>query len=355
MEIFALPGVARSIRSFSSCRGVIFTMHRVLPDAPAAFSPNSILQITPQFLERVILTCRERNVDIVDLDEALRRLKSCDKENQFAVFTLDDGYKDNLQFALPILRKYGCPFTLFIAPNLIDAKAEIWWQALEDIVRENDSLEFDLGQGPEYRETSTLHSKTQTFDELYWFMREKPEIDRLKLLHALAKRYSFDLYAHCRDLIMDWEELRTFVDEPLCTIGAHTMNHYELNKLPADEMREEIGKSINSLAEKTGIEPTHFSYPIGGRLSAGPREFAAVKDLGFASAVTTRPGGLYKENAEHTEALPRVSLNGHYQKSRFIDVFLTGAIFTSHSGGKKVNLDQVAIRPAVPTSNGLPK
>ena len=221
----------------------------------------------------------------------------------------------------------------------IEAKAEIWWQALEDIIREKNSVEFDLGQGIEYRETASIASKCEVFDELYWYMRKKPEADRLRLLHALAKRYQLDLTAHCRALIMEWQELQTFIDEPLCTIGAHTMNHFELKKLSEDQMAEEISKSVELLAEKTGKPPAHFSYPVGGPLSAGKREFAEVKRQALASAVTTRPGGLYAENAEYPEALPRISLNGNYQKQRFIDVFLTGAIFTAHSGMKRVNLD----------------
>jgi len=339
MECLALPGVARSVRAFSKCRGTIFTLHRVLPDKPAAFAPNGILQITPDFLEKVILGCRKQNVDIVDLDEAMRRLRSPERENQFAVFTFDDGYKDNLEYALPILRKHDCPFTLFIAPNLIDAQAPVWWQALEDIIGAHDSIEFDLGQGIEYRETATIESKCDVFNELYWFMRRKPEVERVKLLHRLAKRYALDLNAHCRSLVMDWEELKAFVDEPLCTIGAHTMNHFELNKLTKEQMRTEIEDSVKVLALRIGKQPVHFSYPIGGRLSAGPREFATVRDLGLNTGVTTRPGGLYPENAEHSEALPRISLNGNYQKSRFIDVFLTGAVFTTHSGMQKVNVD----------------
>ena len=339
MEVFALPGIAKTIRRFSKCKGVIFTLHRVLPDKPMEFSPNSILQITPKFLEQAIVACRENGVDIVNLDEALARMAHEGQTKPFAVFTFDDGYKDNLQFALPILKKHNCPFALFIAPELIDARAEIWWQALEDIIQNNASLEFDLGQGAEYRESASTESKNAVFDELYWFMRKAPDAERMKLLRRLCVKYKLDLVQHCRDLIMTWEELQTFVDEPLCTIGAHTMNHYELAKLPEDEMRKEIEKSREVLAQRTGKPPTHFSYPLGGPLSATKREFAVVKQLGFASGVTTRPGGLYAENAEFAEALPRISLNGHYQKKRFLPVFLTGAIFTAPSGMKKVNLD----------------
>jgi len=337
MELFALPGVSNLIRSFSASRGVFFTMHRVLPGVPAAFSPNSILQITPEFLEETILACRAQNVDIVDIDEALRRLSSQQRENRFAVFSFDDGYKDNLEFALPILRKHNCPFTLYIATNLIEAKAEVWWQAIEDIIANSDAIEFDFGKGVKQYSTQSISAKWECFDEIYDFMREAPEAERLEKLTSFAKAYGLDLEQHCRDLIMDWEELQNFIDEPLCTIGAHTVNHYELKKLSSEAMRAEIQQSVEILTKKTGSVPTHFSYPVGGNRSAGRREFAAVKELGLHSGVTTRPGGLYKENAEFPNALPRVSINGNYQKKRFLNVFLTGAIFTTHSGGKKVN------------------
>jgi peptidoglycan/xylan/chitin deacetylase (PgdA/CDA1 family) len=331
MNVFALPGVAKTIRRFSKAKGVIFTLHRVLPDEPAEFSPNAILQVKPEFLEQAILACREKGFDIVDLDEAKRRLATDEETTPFAVFTFDDGYKDNLQYALPILKKHDCPFTLFIAPELIEARAEIWWQALEDIIAAQPSIEFNIGDGTEYRETTSISGKTATFDELYWYMRKEPEEKRLQLLRQLSVRYGFDLYQHCRELIMTWDELQTFIDEPLCTIGAHTMNHYELKKLPERKMHEEIAKSRDVLAQKTGRAPVHFSYPLGGPLSAGEREFDAVKAMGFETGVTTRPGGLYSTHRETCERLPRISLNGHYQKQRFLDVFLTGAIFTAHN------------------------
>ncbi len=69
-------------------------------------------------------------------------------------------------------------------------------------------------------------------------MRAMPEPDRVALIRELAANYNFDLDAHCRALIMDWHELRTFADEQLCTIGAHTVHHYELAKLPPEQARK---------------------------------------------------------------------------------------------------------------------
>lgn len=338
-EVLAATRLSGIIRQFSASKGVIFTLHRVLPDMPAAFAPNAILQITPEFLEQAILACREKDIDIVDLTEARKRIQDPGKTKKFAVFTFDDAYRDNLQFALPILQKHQCPFTLFVPTAFPDSKGDIWWQALEDIIAQNPSIEIDLAGTQTQFSTQNAEEMSAAFDEIYWHMRKMPEHDRVKLMHKLAERYGYDLRKQCRDLIMSWEELRTFAQNPLCTIGAHTVCHYELKKLSADEAKAEIQTSFDVLEEKLGKRPTHFSYPLGGPLSAGKREFDMAAEMGIETAVTTRPGGLYHDHAEHLTALPRVSLNGHFQKQRFLDVFLTGAIFTAQAGMKRVNID----------------
>ncbi|QJR18951.1 polysaccharide deacetylase family protein [Pelagibacterium halotolerans] len=337
-EALAMPGVTATIRRFSAARGLIFTLHRVLPDAPAAFSPNSILQIRPDFLEAVIVRARKAGFDIVDLDEAVRRV-AAQEAKPFIVLTFDDGYRDNLVHALPILRRHAAPFTLYIPTGLVDGVGLVWWQALEDIIAANEVVVFQMPEGPHYGDAATIEQKNATFADVYERYRKMPEPAREASIRSLAQRYGLDLEAHCRDLIMDWSELKAFADEPLCTIGAHTVYHYELSKLPQDQMRAEIGQSANVLEAQFGSRPRHLSFPIGGVAAAGPREFAAARELGFATAVTTRPGGLYVDHAAHLHALPRVSLNGLFQQRRFIDVFLTAEIFTLMRRGRRLDVD----------------
>jgi peptidoglycan/xylan/chitin deacetylase (PgdA/CDA1 family) len=127
---------------------------------------------------------------------------------------------------------------------------------------------------------------------------------------------------------MDWQELRSFANEQLCTIGAHTVHHYELAKLPPDQVRSEIENSVKVIEAQFGKRPIHLSYPIGGRASASLREFQLARDLGLRSAVTTIPGGLYRRHRNGLHALPRVSLNGNFQHRRYVDVFGTPTVFT---------------------------
>lgn len=337
-EALALSHVSPLIRRFSRAKGVIFTLHRVLPEAPAAFAPNAILQVTPDFLEATIVKARAAGFEIVDLDEAARRIESPEATAPFVVLTFDDAYRDNLHHALPILRRHQAPFTLYVPTALVDGVGEIWWQALEDIIAAHDVIVVPEAAGPRYANAVTLEQKHAVFDDLYWRYRKLPEAERIAEFRALAERYGVDLNAHCRALIMDWAELKTFADEPLCTIAAHTVQHYELAKLPEDQARSEIELSAKVIEAQFGIMPKHFSYPLGGPLSAGAREFGLVRELGFRTGVTTRPGGLYHAHKDHLQALPRISLNGNFQKKRYLDVFLTAEVFRLMNKGRVVNV-----------------
>lgn len=323
-EALWLSRLPALMRAFSSCRGVIFTLHRVLPDAPAAFSPNAILQVRPDFLDYVIERVRDLDIDIITLDEALERLAAPGTTRRFAVFTFDDAYRDNLIHALPILRKHDCPFTLYVPTAFVDGTGELWWQALEDIISAHETV---VAEGTEFASAS-VEQKQDVFDRLYWRMRKMPEPERIELMSQMACNHGLDLHAHCRALIMNWDEMRMMASEQLCTIGAHTVNHYELAKLPAAAAEREIGYSLDMLAAKFGRRPKHFSYPLGGPLSAGEREFRLAAEAGLTTAVTTRPGGLYPEHLQTPTALPRVSLNGLFQSRRYVDVFASGAVFT---------------------------
>lgn len=300
------------IRRVSACRGIIFTLHRVLPEPPSPFAPNAILQVTPDFLEAVILKARAAGFDIVPMDEAIERLRMASSK-PFVVLTFDDAYRDNLLHALPVLRKHDAPFTLYVPTALVDGTGEVWWQALEDVIA---------------AEGGTTEEKQARYNELYWRYRNISEEQRIDELAVLAERHGMDLHAHCRSLIMDWQELQTFADEPLCTIGAHTVHHYELSKLDEDAVRAEMMISAEIIAERFGTRPRHFSYPIGSRQAAGEREYRLAREAGFETAVTTIPGGLYARHLDDLEILPRISLNGNFQEERYIDVLLTGALFT---------------------------
>jgi peptidoglycan/xylan/chitin deacetylase (PgdA/CDA1 family) len=85
------------------------------------------------------------------------------------------------------------------------------------------------------------------------------------------------------------------------------------------------------------VRPDHLSYPVGDSTAAGPREFRTAAELGFKTAVTTRPGVLFGEHRAHLTALPRISLNGDYQQLRYVRVLLSGAATAVSNGFRRVD------------------
>ncbi|WIY54036.1 polysaccharide deacetylase family protein [Devosia sp. YIM 151766] len=327
-ELLWLSRMPALFNLLSRSRGVIFTLHRVLPDEPADFSPNAILQVQPDFLDFCLERLRDLGLDIVSMDEALERLAAPKRGRRFVVLTFDDAYRDNLRHALPILQRHEAPFTLYVPTAFVDGVGQLWWQAIEDIIARQDALAFTENGDTEYVDTRTIAEKNDAFNRLYWRLRKLPEPERLALLAEFTGNYGYDLDRQCRDLIMDWQELRLFAGDPLCTIGAHTVNHYELAKLPAEQAHNEMIQSVEVIEAQFGIRPAHFSYPLGGPLSCGRREFDLARNAGFRTAVTTRPGGLYPHHLQRLTELPRVSLNGHFQQRRYVEVFASGGLFT---------------------------
>ena len=136
---------------------------------------------------------------------------------------------------------------------------------------------------------------------------------------------------------MSWDELGQLAADPLVTIGAHTVNHVMLAKTPERQARAEMAMSCSVIEASLGKRPDHLSYPVGDSTSAGPREFRIAAELGFKTAVTTRPGVLFPEHGSHLTALPRLSLNGEYQAARYVKVLMSGAATALFNGFRRVD------------------
>jgi peptidoglycan/xylan/chitin deacetylase (PgdA/CDA1 family) len=157
-------------------------------------------------------------------------------------------------------------------------------------------------------------------------------------MRELTTRHRIDMPAFCKDLCMDWKELATLAADPLVTIGAHTVTHPILTKLSDTDVRAELDNSRSVIEAALGTRPQHLAYPVGDKSSAGPREFKIAKDLGFKTAVTTRPGVVFRSHARHLTALPRISLNGNFQRTRYAKVLMSGAATALWNGFRPVNV-----------------
>src|SRR5262245_17475969 len=140
LETLYFSGAYQMLRPFLQGVGGSLTLPDVRPQRPELFQPNRLLEVTPEFLDRVLIDLRRSELDLVSLDEMHRRLVEGDFRRRFVCVTIDDGYRDTLQWAYPILRRHQAPFAVYIPTSFPDRLGELWWLVLEAAVARNNEV-----------------------------------------------------------------------------------------------------------------------------------------------------------------------------------------------------------------------
>ncbi len=322
--------------------GAILTLHRV--DRAAArsrFAPNAHLTVSSEFLDRM-LGRLSKKFDFVDLDEAARRIGASNdriSSRRFLAVTLDDGYRDNLVNAVPVFRRHNVPYTIFVAPGLVEGQATLWWEDLEAIIAARPRIAMHSPAGKVDFDLSSPSKKRAAYCELLEFFTTKvDEQSQRRMIAELAWQAGIDIKAHLARSIMNWREIAQLAADPLCTIGAHTIHHYAVARLDPAQARAEMMESARIVEMETGKAPRHFAYPYGYAAAAGPRDFALARECGFTTAVTTRVGVLHSCHAAHMHALPRISINGRFQNVRHLETLLSGLPSLLVNRGRTLNV-----------------
>ncbi len=334
----SLTGAHRLLQPMFGGVGLILMLHHVRPAQDTDFRPNRHLEITPDFLRIALEHLRTQGFDIISMDEANRRMSARDFSRRFVTFTFDDGYRDNRDHALPVMREFGAPFIVYVASDFAQGTGRLWWVTLERAIANTATIEIEIGGAQVRVDTSTAQNKQAAFIQIHDRLRSLPtDQDVQDEVSALARHCGIDDAAIARELCMSWDELKTFAADPLVTIGAHTVSHCNLAHENPEIAKQQMQLSRERIEAALGQRVRHFAYPYGDKSAAASREFAMADSLGFDTAVTTRPGMLFADHARHLTALPRISLNGNYQTGRFLPVLTSGAATAIWNGFRRID------------------
>lgn len=338
LEALYFSGAHFLLRPIFAGVGAIFMLHHVRPRRDDEFQPNSHLEIEPDFLRAMLEHLRALDIDIVSADEMHWRLTQRDFARRFACFTFDDGYRDNRDHALPVMREFDAPFTVYVASDFAEGTGRLWWLALEEVIAKASTIEVPIDGVTTAIDTSMPAAKRAAFERLHDWLRSLPgEDDLQREVTALCGRHGVDETTIARRFCMSWDELKAFANDPLVTIGAHTITHCNLARQSDDVAAFEIAASKTRIEAALARPVEHLAYPYGDKIAAGLREFELARAIGFKTAVTTRPGMLFPESADHLTALQRVSLNGNYQDARIIPVLTSGAATAVWNGFRRID------------------
>jgi peptidoglycan/xylan/chitin deacetylase (PgdA/CDA1 family) len=274
--------------------------HEVQDDEPAGLTGG----ISPQFFEDLLRWLRTQGWAFISLSDVLRWHAQQPSE-RFVCLTFDDGYRDNVANALPILERYGAPFVLYIPTAAVTRELHAWWIGLRALLLKKDAVDIDA-MGARFI-CPDLAGKIKAYRIITsWIGQDYRRQFALEPAFAAAGISIRDLNER---YFLNERELEALSRHPLATIGGHTSSHAALSALQPDEARAEIAENrgfLENLVQKPVVD---FAYPYGDEKACGPREGALVAGEGFRSAVTTRNGSIWPQHENWPHALPRVGIN----------------------------------------------
>lgn len=305
-------------------RGVVFTLHHVRPADTEAFQPNRHLDVTPDFLDAAIAALKRDGYRFIRLEDVAAALTAPEPALPFAVFTLDDGFRDNAMHALPVFERHQVPFTIFVCKGLSERSHTMWWDTAAALIAKQKRLTLCLPAARIDVDCSTARAKAVAFDAVAAAVFAGGEAKSVAQLDAAAQAAGINPHALVAESVMDRDELRALGRHPLVSYGAHTVSHRGLDALSDTEILAELNESADYVAGITGTRPVTFAYPYGDARSATPRTAGYAQWAGFRLAVTTRPGTLSPGSLEAPHLMPRISLNGLYQAARYAQALASG-------------------------------
>jgi peptidoglycan/xylan/chitin deacetylase (PgdA/CDA1 family) len=293
------------VNTFLSGDGVILAFHRVTDKKLSIY--NHGLEISACKFQAMLNYLLKHNYEFISLDNALERKfsRSCKK---FAVITFDDGYKDNFTVAYPILKKYKIPFTVYVTTKFPDRTAILWWYLLEEIIIKKVEIKFTYLDVDYSFNCATEQKKEMTFNAIRKFIIDTQPNAIKEKLTAIFRYYFDSLYQGIKDLTLSWKDISILAQDPLVSIENHTVNHFSLAHLQAQDVRCEIEEAKTLILKKTGSITKHLAYPFGSRNEVNQATAEAVSELGYSTAVTTMPGNIFKECFNNRLLLPRYTI-----------------------------------------------
>lgn len=306
--------------------GLILLYHRVIE---GIFDPFR-LSVTPKhFAEHLEVLKQFTHPN--SLRGLVQNIRDGAPLNRMVAITFDDGYTDNLTNVKPLLENYNIPATVFVATGFLEKGREFWWDELERIllqpgklpqilclVIDGSTYEWNLGTDSQYTEDAFEHNQTWSwycpetddpgqrqhlYRQLYLLLQSVSVEERQRLLNDLVSWSGIQHKSRSTHCSLLPSEIYTLQQGPLIEIGAHTVNHPFLSRLPLSQQQYELGQSKTILEEIIECPVTSFAYPHGDYTS---ETVTLAREAGFACACST----ICSKVAHDTDVfrLPRVEM-----------------------------------------------
>jgi peptidoglycan/xylan/chitin deacetylase (PgdA/CDA1 family) len=284
----ARAGSGPVVRRLTAGAPRVLMYHRFGPATSSRYLSREVFEQHLVYLKRHFRVRR-----LVDVVRALREGRALDPRT--VVVTVDDGYRDFVDFAYPLLERYRVPATVFLATDFVDRRHWLWFDVVHYLLQKTSLSHMDVhvdGCRIE-RDLSTVAQRDRAwsaFGELCMHMdpdrRDAAIVDLQKTLRVLIPSAPTPEYE-----AMTWDAALQ-LDSTLVDFGSHTCGHPVLSRCTTAEVQRELCESKRLIEARLNRPVETFAYPHGEAADYDQRAVDAAEAAGYLCATVAHGGPL---------------------------------------------------------------
>jgi peptidoglycan/xylan/chitin deacetylase (PgdA/CDA1 family) len=300
----------------------ILAYHRIVAGPWNEFAfDEELISATPEAFEAQMRFVK-KNFDVV----SFRDLDTCDREGRpwpkrALIVTFDDGYRDNLTQAFPILRDLDLPATIFLATGHIGRAELFWWDIIAYCLKHTELTNVAL---PVVRNESfkldSSKAKRAAIDFLLAWAKAAPDEERNTLVENLPSILNMRIPENiAHGMHLSWDEVRQMVKGNI-EFGSHTVNHPILNRVDTEHLLYQARESKATIESELNEPVLSFAYPAGTRACRSQAVQDAVASCGYRFGVVYDQG---VDSQPDRALLPRI----HVDRDQSLSLFRANLLF----------------------------
>jgi peptidoglycan/xylan/chitin deacetylase (PgdA/CDA1 family) len=305
----------------------VLLYHRVLDLANLGELDPDLVDATPAAFEEQ-MAIMSRHLTPVTLDEVLDAAGPHGRPlpANAVLVTFDDGYKDNLEVAVPILKSHGIRAAFFIATGYVTERRLFWWERIRLVVSRARASELAMTYpAPFVMPLDSNRQRRQAIRHLRRIVKDHYNLDLERLLTELSSAAGVPWTAEddkhqAEASILTWDGVRAIRDAGM-DVASHTRSHRVLQTLPPEALAHELGASKTDLEAQLGLPVRALAYPVGLRIGPFPAVREAVRRAGYELGFAVEPGLNSVTNgdagAPHLFDIKRIPVDRTWSTSQF--------------------------------------
>lgn len=305
----AMTGIGSLLRRLRPWKGLLVLNYHRIGDAASSPLDSGVFSATQdQFDEQ--LGWLKSHADVIGLDDLDTAVAG--SAGRFVLITFDDGYLDNYDLALPVLKQHAVPATFFITTGFIDGRRVAWWDEIAWMVKHAARHHWPArlaakgarGEWAAEETPAVIHKLLQTYKSL-------PTTEAPAFLDEIAQATASGRcrFSHDSAPWMTWAQIRELQSTGQ-SIGAHTVTHPVLARCSREQQRAEITGSKKRIEDVLGRVVTAFSYPVGTADAFTVETEELMREAGIRWAFNFQGGYVDATRAQSADrfSLPRIAM-----------------------------------------------